>query len=225
MESFLDLLFPPRCPGCREILVERGVFCRSCRETFIELSATRCRLCGEPEVELCSHCRGQAPPFERADAAFLHGGALAETIHRLKYEDCPQFARHLARLVLGAARSHLEWCTLVAPIPLHPSRLRGRGYDQALLLARPLAKAAARRLEPRAVRRRRHTAPQVGRDRLARTRNVAGAFVGVPKRCAGQRVLLVDDVLTTGATAGEAALALREAGAAAVRVFTIARAE
>ncbi|HCF60880.1 MAG TPA: hypothetical protein DFS52_23125, partial [Myxococcales bacterium] len=69
-----------------------------------------------------------------------------------------------------------------------------------------------------------HTAPQVGRDRLARTRNVAGAFVGVPKRCAGQRVLLVDDVLTTGATAGEAALALREAGAAAVRVFTIARA-
>lgn len=221
----LDLLFPPRCPACREILEGRSAFCRPCRESFVELPAKRCRLCGEPDVDLCDHCHDQAPSFERADAAFLHGGALAETIHRLKYEDCSQLARHLSRLVLDAARPHLEWCTLVAPIPLHSSRLRNRGYDQALLLARPLAKAAGRRLEPRAVRRLRHTAPQVGRDRLARSRNVAGAFVAVPQKCAGQRVLLVDDVLTTGATAGEAARALLVAGAAAVRVFTIARAE
>jgi ComF family protein len=224
MRALLDLLFPPRCPGCRQLQSQAG-FCRGCLETFADLPPLRCRRCCEPEVEgLCAHCRQDPPAFERAQVPFLYGGALAEALHRFKYEDCPQYAPELARTALPAAEEELAWCTLIAPIPLHRARLRQRGYDQALLLARWLARAAGRRLEARAVKRVRETTPQVGQDRVARARNVAGAFEAVAALARGQRVLLVDDVLTTGATAHEAAKALRAAGAEAVRVLALARA-
>lgn len=229
LRAMLDLLFPPRCPACREILVaaDSEPLCRGCRETLVELPAARCLRCGEPEaVPSCPRCAQQPPGFERADSAFLFGGALTEVVHRFKYEDRPHYAGPLARLALPAAREHLAWATVVAPIPLHRSRMRARGYDQALLLARALARAGDRRLLPRVVRRVRDTPPQVGRDREARARNVEGAFaVGAAVEAKGQRVLLVDDVLTTGATAGAAAQALLDAGVQAVRVFTVARAE
>lgn len=225
MRALLDLIFPPRCPGCRELFDGRGPFCPRCLETIADLAARRCARCGEPEVEgLCAHCRSAPPAFEEACVPFLFGGALAEAVHRFKYEDCPHYAGALAELSLEAAGPSLGWCTLVAPASLHPRRLRSRGYDQALLLARALARRAGRRVAARAIERVRDTAPQVGRGRAAREENVRGAFRAAPAKVRGERVLLVDDVLTTGATVHAAALALRESGAAGVRLFALARA-
>jgi ComF family protein len=225
MRALLDLLFPPRCPGCREILEGQGPFCRRCLESFADLSARRCDRCCEPEIDgLCTHCRSSPPAFEATYVPFLYGGALADAVHRFKYEDCPHYAEALASVTFEAAQAPLSWCTLVAPTSLHPRRLRSRGYDQALLLAKVLARRVGKRISARAIARVRDTAPQVGRDRSGREENVRGAFRGVPEKVRGERVLLVDDVLTTGATAHAAALALREAGAAGVRLFALARA-
>jgi ComF family protein len=224
MRGLLDLFFPPRCPGCRAVVAGPEPFCRPCAETLCELPRQRCPGCAEPEVVgLCAHCRASPPAFELALAPYLHGGALADAIHRLKYEDRPQLARPLARLLLPHVAEQLSWCEVLAPISLHPNRLRQRGYDQALLIARALGRLAGREVIARAVRRVRDTPPQVGRDRFHREQNVRGAFVG-GDGVAGRRVLLVDDVLTTGATAHAASLALREAGAGAVRVVALARA-
>src|SRR5690606_4886364 len=116
------------------------------------------------------------------------------------------------------------WATLVAPVPLHARRLKSRGYDQALLLARALGRSAGRVVVPRVVKRIRDTAPQVGRDRAGRELNVLDAFVAAPVGVSAQRIVLVDDVLTTGATASAAARVLLAAGAAEVRVVAVARA-
>jgi ComF family protein len=221
----MDLVFPPRCPGCRELLAAKGPFCGRCLETFADLPPDRCRRCSEPEVHgLCAPCRENPPAFERAVTPYLYGGALADAIHRFKYEDCPHYATALAAVAHPHAEGDLDWCTAVAPVPLHVKRLRRRGYDQALLLSRALAAFSRRPVEARAVRRVRETPPQVGRDRDERRRNVAGAFGAGNPFPRGARILLVDDVLTTGATAGEAAGALLASGAASVRVFALARA-
>jgi ComF family protein len=221
----LDLLFPPRCAACDE--PGESPFCAVCAETLIPLPAG-CPLCGAPQDESllpalkprrCPHCRAQPPAFAFASAPYLHGGALADAIHRLKYEH---------REDLGAALGVLfEACIapksdVLVPIPLHPHRLRQRGYDQAVLLAGGAAKRFGLPFV-RLLRRVRETGQQVGRDRTSRARGVRGAFAAAgPVR--GARICLIDDVLTTGATASAAAGALLEAGAARVEVRTLARA-
>lgn len=221
----LDFLFPTRCAACDA--PGESPFCGICADTLLPVPAG-CPLCGAPADEAllpalrprrCGHCREKPPRFALASAPFLHGGALAEAIHRLKYEHREDLAAPLGLLFGGCAVPRAD---LLAPIPLHPLRLRERGYDQAALLAR----AASRRFRlPVAslLRRVRATGPQVGRDRRARERNLRGAFA--PSRdLTGVRVCLVDDVLTTGATASAAAEALLSAGAARVEVCTLARA-
>jgi ComF family protein len=225
MRPLLDLLYPPRCPGCRAIGGSSGSFCRACRETFAELPLPHCDRCCEPDVQgLCPHCQRERPAFEHVTVPFLFGGALADAVHRLKYEDRPHLAGALAAVALAAARDDLAWCDLAVPVPLHVRRLKERGYDQALLLARAFAKATKRPLEARALQRIRETPPQVGLNRRAREQNVRGAFAASPPLVQGKRVLLVDDVLTTGSTAHAASLALLEAGVTAVRVLALARA-
>jgi ComF family protein len=154
-----------------------------------------------------------------ASAPWLHGGALAEAIHRLKYEGHFELARPLGVLFEAAVRPRAE---VLVPIPLHPRRLRERGFDQARLLANAMGARFGLRVAP-LLRKVRETGPQVGRDRLSRERNVRGAF-SADRRIQGLRVCLVDDVLTTGATASAAALACLAAGAARVEVRTLARA-
>jgi ComF family protein len=187
-----------------------------------------CPLCGAPAGESslpalrprrCKPCRTRAPPFALATAAWLHGGALAEAIHRLKYEGRFDLARPLGVLFEGCARPR---CDVLVPIPLHRHRLRERGFDQARLLAEAAGLRFGMRVSPLLIRTR-ETGQQVGRDRVARERNVRGAFTA-DVRVRGLRVCLVDDVLTTGATASAAAQALLLGGAARVEVRTLARA-
>jgi ComF family protein len=225
LERASAMLFPDRCGACWEEC--EGPFCETCAESLVPAPAG-CPVCGEPADEAllpvlrprrCAHCRERAPPFAKARAPYLHGGALAEAIWRLKYDGCEELARPLAILFDGC---EAPTSRVVAPVPLHVSRLRERGYDQAALLAR----AAAQRFGlPCAdlLLRTRSTRAQVGLDRTRREANVRGAF-RARRPVPGARVCLVDDVLTTGATAAEAARALLAAGAASVEVRTLARA-
>jgi ComF family protein len=221
----LELLFPARCAACDA--PGEAPFCGVCAETLVPLPAG-CPLCGAPAEESslpvlrprrCKPCRARAPPFAIASAAWLHGGALAEAIHRLKYEGRYELARPLGMLFEGCARPR---CDVLTPIPLHPRRLRERGFDQARLLAEAAGSRFGIRVAPLLVRVR-ETGQQVGRDRIARERNVRDAFAA-GARARGLRVCLIDDVLTTGATASAAARALLQAGAARVEVRTLARA-
>lgn len=156
-------------------------------------------------------------------APFAHGGAVAQAIYRLKYRGRREVARSLAPLLSTAASGMLAGVDAIAPIPLHPARRRSRGYDQALLLARELSRLSRRPLRPRLLSRVRETQQQVGLDREGRGRNLDGAFEASPA-ARGLRIALVDDVVTTGATARAAAGALALVGAKGVVVLALARA-
>lgn len=222
--ALLDLAFPPACAACREPLASSAEepFCEVCREAVEEVPEG-CRRCGLPgAAALCGACRAAPPAFDEVRAAGLFGGPLAEAVHAFKYRDRPALSRPLGRW-LGRRVSLPRGSALVS-VPLARGRRIARGYDQAALLARHLARAARLPVLPGALRRLRETPPQVGRTRAERVRNVAGAFAA-SDRVRGRAIALVDDVVTTGATADACARALKEAGALRVVAIALGRAE
>ena len=188
-----------------------------------------CQFCGRATEAnhtvggVCAEC-GQSPPLLRQMRAPLrYQEPTSGLIHRLKYEGYFALAAPLALCLIDGWPSW-EWPPdLIAPIPLHPRRRRQRGYNQSELLARPLAAAVGVAHSATALRRTRHTVPQVGLGPEARADNVRGAFEADADVVVGRRVLLVDDVLTTGATMTAAAEALLAAGALAVSAYCLAR--
>jgi ComF family protein len=220
--ELLDLAWPPSCPACAEPPAGSGTFCQLCSEA-LEPVPTGCQRCGLPGPDaLCGCCQARPPAFDSLAAGGLFGGPLADAVHALKYQDRPALARPLGAWL--ASRLKLPTGALVISVPLARRRRRERGYDQASLLADSLARATGGRRLRRQLTRVRDTPPQVGRDREARARNVAGAFVA-GSGVAGRDLVLVDDVVTTGATADAAARALKDAGARSVKVVALARAE
>lgn len=224
--SWLDLIFPPRCAACAEPLEEPRPLCEVCDIALMELPPERCACCSQPlpeGVRRCDPCREDPPPFSDCRVAFAYEGSIAEVIPRFKYEDLPQLAETLIELAWGQLRSVCTAGAVLVPIPLHPRRLRERGYDQALLLADALGKRSRLPVEERLLERVRFTSAQVGSTAEERAAKLEGAFRALPM-ASGKRVVLVDDVITTTATARAAAVALRAAGASDVRVAAIARA-
>jgi len=220
--ALLDLLYPPRCSACGEPC-DGGPFCDTC-DGAVDAVPPGCGRCGLPGPHpICGGCYAAPPAFAAAQAGGLYGGPLADAIHALKYGGRPAVARPLGGWLAG--RVELPPGVAVVSVPLGRSRLMARGYDQAALLAGHLARAAGRPRLHGALRRTRETPPQVGRTRVERARNVAGAFAAEPRLVAGRDLALVDDVVTTGATADAAAAALRRAGARWVMVVALARAE
>ena len=226
LSPLLDVLFPPRCAACRELLppVEGAsaslAFCVVC-ETTLEPLVLACDVCGFPDVEgWCAACLAESPPFDRVCAGFHYGAAIADVLHRYKYEDHPELAGPLGERLAALS---LDAPDLVVPVPLHASRRRKRTYDQALYLAQRLAKLRGWRLDAGVLVRERATRRQVDQHREERVTNVAGAF-RVAGDVRGKRVLLVDDVVTTGATVAECARVLKAAGAKRVEVAAVARA-
>lgn len=230
--AFLDALFPPRCAGCGTW--SHAVFCPECAVQLQPIAAPLCQCCGDPfdplalAAPICARCRARPPHFEAARAAFDFDGPLRIAIHRLKYGQKSALAPRLAPFLADAigADAHLNAFKphFLVPVPLHPARLRKRGFNQSFLLAGELSKllgVPTRNL----LRRTRNTPPQVGLKGKARLKNVSGAFAVSVSQGNWQhaRILLIDDVFTTGSTLDEAAKTLRQAGASAVCALTLAR--
>ena len=176
---------------------------------------------------LCGACSISSPRFDAARAATRFEGPVREMIHRFKYDRRVQLARPLGLIAAGTLA---PWITLtsadlVVPVPLHVRRLRQRGFNQAVLISQVLARQCKLPLDRTSLRRIRWTEPQVNLAAAERALNVRGAFaVRCPSRVKGRRVLLVDDVFTTGSTVAECARELKDAGAIEVMVVTVARA-
>ena len=178
--------------------------------------------CDGARAELCAACVAAPPAFDWARAAAIYAGPLREALQRFKFGGRAALARPLAALIVEQCAAAVPAGAAIVPVPLARARERERGFNQAALIAERVARAVGARLAPRWLGRVRATTPQTDLDAPARRANVRGAFVAATA-AAGADVVLVDDVLTTGATAGECARALRAAGARSVGVLTVAR--
>jgi competence protein ComFC len=217
------VLFPVRCVGCGR----RGAaFCPACWTELPRLRPPLCPRCSRPERSgtLCKFCRGASPALQAVRAPCAFAGPVRTAVHRLKYEQERHLAAPLATLLLERLDAAPLAVDALVPVPLDNARARTRGYNQAALLARPVGEALGVPLEPGWLRRARATRPQVGLSATERRANVRGAFACAdPTAVAGQRVLLVDDVMTTGATLEACADALRAGGATHVFGLVVAR--
>ena len=215
-EMALDFLFPPKCGGCGR----RGDwFCGDCRGATRAARMAPCMGCGRHlSVRPCPLCAEGDAVVESLVAAVVLTGPVREAVHRMKYGDRPQLGRTMAALAVGRARAIEP--ALIVPVPLGPRRRRRRGYNQAEVIAVELGRMLQVEVSTR-LRRRVETGPQVGRGGEDRRLALAGAFAWAGP-APPARVLLVDDVLTTGATLMECARALREAGAARVHALALA---
>lgn len=226
------LLFPPVCAGCRRKVSEPGTLCGACWPRLRFLEKPWCHVMGTPFTHdmganfLSAEAIADPPPFERARAAVAYSGVARSMAQALKYNDRTDLAPWMARWMLRAGAELIADADLVVPLPLHWRRFLGRRYNQSAELGRALAFLSGLRFEPEALRRAKMTRRQVGLHRPEREDNVRGAFQ-VPADAEvlvrGRRVLLVDDVYTTGATVAAATRALKRGGAAAVDVLTFAR--
>jgi len=235
-KAVLNVLLPPSCISCGDPLATDGGtprldLCETCRDEMSALvSQPACPRCGHSvgPYGTCSACAATPPPFAAAVRIGIYDGALARLVQIVKYRGVRYGAPLLADLLLAKLhQSHLaDQVDLVTTVPLHWWRFYRRGYNQAVLLARALGARGLAVPLRRALVRTRDTRPQVGLSRAARLKNVRGAFrVRRPKGVRGRRVLLVDDVMTTGATAGACARELLRAGARSVAVAVAAVAE
>jgi ComF family protein len=231
----LDAVLPPLCLGCSEIVASPGALCAACWQRFGFIAPPCCERCGYPLPQdigpaQCGACAARPPRFRRARAALCYDEHSRRLILPFKHGDRTDIAKACGRWMARAGAELLATADLVAPVPLHWRRLLARRYNQAQLLARACVREAgpgvAARLAPELLRRRRWTGSQSGLRAEERRGNVRQAFDIHPRwRAAvqGKRVLLIDDVLTTGATVDACVLALQRGGARDVDVLTLAR--
>lgn len=232
LAGFADIVLPPACAGCGALIGGHGALCTECWSKVRFIEKPFCPILGTPfsydigEGIVSAEAIADPPRFDRARAAVLFDDLARSLIHGLKYRDRTDLAKMMARWMLRVGDGHVETCHAIIPVPLHRWRLLRRRYNQSAELARALSALSGRPLLAGALVRQRRTRQQVGLAARQRRENVRGAFA-VPERSiadiAGRRIILVDDVYTTGATVDAATRALKKAGAAEVTVLTFAR--
>ncbi len=227
--TFVQAMLPSFCILCGDRIAASRDFCPGCAAALPYLPHA-CPVCALPYTGIgpCGRCQRHPPPFAATVALFRYESPVDRLIVGLKFHAQLVHARALGTLMATRLAEHLAARAaappqLIVPMPLHRTRLRSRGFNQALELARPLAGQLRIPLDYRALARPRATSPQTELPLAARARNVRAAFRAV-RDLRGLRVALVDDVMTTGHTAAAAAGALRKAGAEAVEVWVLARA-
>jgi ComF family protein len=234
IQGLADLIFPPCCPACGRLLVEqeRTSFCGACYSDIRFIAQPLCRRCGIPfpgaaDDHLCGECIIADPPYVMARAVARYESVMLDAVHAFKYKGKIAIGE-----VLGKMMAEYEYpgfsiadYSLIVPLPLHPKRLRERGFNQAVVLGREISKRFGMPLDFWAVRRRIFTEPQVNLGKEQRAANVRGVFAVTDRKSVeGRRIVLVDDVFTTGSTVRECADVLMRHGAEQVAVLTLARA-
>jgi ComF family protein len=239
--SLLDLIYPSRCLICQDFLDGNSLdmdharvsFCRACFNNFQEVTSPLCPLCGRPFLSgidvdhLCEDCLRKRPFYEAAAAPYIFEGPVMAAIHQFKYAGKSHMAKSLGPILgeFAAKWLHSREGILTMPIPLHPKRLRERGFNQSLLLARHVGRELYTELDFLSLRRVRYTKPQTGLGKEERRKNVRRAFeLRGAQSVKGKTILLVDDVATTGNTLNECAKVLKRAGAEKVLCLVLARA-
>jgi len=229
----LDWLLPPACQLCGETLAEASSveLCSRCRTGFPGITSPHCPVCLLPHATPtgldypCESCLRQPLPIQRVIALGLYADTLRQAVHAFKYRNRIGLQRPLGCLLAERVAAQMEAgrSPLLVPVPLHGTRLRQRTYNQSQLLAREMGRRLGCSVAPRLLKRVRATPSQQGLPLEERLCNVRGAFE-VTRALQGDQVLLVDDVMTTGATARSCAAALLQAGAAVVELAVLARA-
>ena len=228
-QGAVDLVYPPACLQCTAALGEEGGLCARCWQAVPFIEKPYCQRLGTPFPfdhggELLSpQAMAHPPVFDRARSVARYEGPARALVHGLKYADRHDLVRPMAAWMRRAGSELLQEADLLVPIPLHWTRLVWRRFNQAALLAAQIGSGSGHEVAPHALRRVRRTRPQFGLSRNERADNVQGAFrVDPAAALAGRRILLVDDVFTTGATANAAARRLLRAGAQSVSLLTFA---
>ena len=234
----IDILYPPRCHLCGRFLhpaegpLQPEHLCADCRAALASVTHPLCTVCGIPfsastcQDHLCENCLRSNPWYDLVRAPYLYSGPLMEAVQRFKYKSETYLISTLGPLLSSFAQGWIPHPQgmLTIPVPLHRRRLRERGFNQSLLLARAVSSHLGAKLDFLTLVRRRYTAAQTGLSKEKRKKNVKDAFLVVnPERVKGEVILLIDDVFTTGHTLNECARTLKRAGARAVICLTLAR--
>lgn len=233
--GFKDLLYPKTCLICKQDLTSPCVdelVCMKCWADIKKNTPPFCRRCGRSlekrslAKSICASCLKNPMHFDRAFAPCVYEGPIKDLIHEFKYNNKDYLASTLSALMVDFIRAYeipLSFLDLIIPVPLHPARLREREFNQAELLARGVASVYNKMVSTDNLIRQRHTRTQAELQSSDRLINVKDSFaVRIPQMVKGKNILLVDDVLTTGATSSEASFALKNAGAYIVFVLTLA---
>lgn len=224
-QTLLDLLLPPRCLHCK---VEGSWLCDACINQIQFITTAVCQRCGTPltDASNCQQCSSH--PLHYIDgirsATYFDDNPIRAAIHHLKYQNHKAVAATLATFLADAVTRHQLAADVIVPVPLHNSRLKSRGYNQSELLANHLGNLLKLPVDTTTLKRTRKTQSQMTLGVPERRQNVADAFASTTDRLNGQRVLLIDDVCTTGATSDACAAALKAGHAPAVWGLTLAKA-
>ena len=232
LDTLLELFYPSNCVGCGHPQDSGILLCDQCKETSPPLRPPYCRCCSRPfegliaEEFSCPNCEDRRPAFDCAVSNYQAKGVLRDLIHRFKYDRQFYLRRVLAEYLVEAmqdVRIQVNPADCLVPVPLHPTRLRERGFNQADVLAEILSQRTRLPIL-HCLERRRYTNTQTRFDRVERMQNLRDAFaLRKNSEVRGKHLVLLDDVLTTGSTLNECALVLRAAGAESVRAITVAR--
>ncbi|MFQ5646949.1 MAG: phosphoribosyltransferase family protein [bacterium] len=229
--SLLELVSPSLCPLCREKLFDFSPLCPVCLENFLVIGEA-CEFCGQPlftgesRLTRCGNCRPVNPRADRTASLFFYDDALKEAIPLFKYRGHTRIGRVLARRMAESLDTYPEMAALdgIIPVPLHPARLRERGFNQSVILARAISRRFDLPLLSNLVKKTGNVHSQVGLSRSERKRMIKGSFaVAKGESVKNGRFLVVDDVLTTGATSSEICKVLKKSGAAYLWFYSLAR--
>ncbi len=223
VRGMLDFVFPPTCIQCKQV---GAILCAECCQKFPRVPQPVCEKCGRPlraSNNQCKLCRERPLQLQHIHAPLLFVEPITSIIHKFKYNGYFALAKPLAQIMLESWPVNQQSYGIIIPIPLHPRRLKKRGFNQSAQLAQYLGQNLQLPVNTTALKRTRHTTPQVGLSAVERLANVKDAFEAQASQVTGQHIYLIDDVYTTGSTMSAAAQALFAVGAVTVSGYCVAQ--
>ena len=228
IKCIIDFLLPPLCPICHQRVLDNHSVCGKCFAELSFISNTVCEKCGYPlpyqQARLCIHCLEKQPAYDKGLSVLKYNDASKALILPFKHSDYIEIAPLLTKWMNQRGKDLIQQCDCIVPVPLHLRRLLKRKYNQSALLAKELAKMNGKEYLPQCLKRYRYTKSQGHMNPKQRKKNVTNAFkIKNPLDVKDKTVLLIDDVMTTGATINECAKVLKRNGAKSVFVLSLAR--